>query len=234
MDNYFDGEHSPEKFSSLEESRKKLFHNRLKKISRYFPKKQKISLLDVGAATGQFVHQAISNNFEAIGIELSAEAREEAQKKYSVHLSADSLDKFCKQKCKFDVIHMNHVFEHILDPGKCLQQCNHLLNQKGLLVVEVPQQFQNDLDRLKNILSMTPSPSFNPYSLHHTYFYTPKTLTLLLGKYNFAVCKLRTANLAYTPLYPPRYKNFILALYLFISDKLHKGGNIIEVFSRKK
>ncbi len=233
MDNYFGGEHSPENFAVLEDSRKEMFRDRLKRIGSYCSSGQK-TLLDIGAATGQFVHEARNTGFDAKGIELSAEAREEAIKKYSINLSGDSLKDLFLQGYRFDVIHMNHVFEHVLEPDKCLQECNNLLNKNGLLVIEVPQQFYNDLDRLKILLLMSKKPSFTTYSLHHTYFYTPNTLTSLLKRYNFSVCGLRTANLANTPLSPPNYKNFILAFYLFFSDKIHKGGNIIELFSFKK
>lgn len=236
MDNYFgDGELSPEKFSSLEKNRKLLFRDRLKKISGYCSTthRQK-TILDVGAATGQFVYEAKRMDYNAIGIELSHEAREEARRRYSVELYENTLEDFFSQGYRFDIIHMNHVFEHILHPDRCLQECNRLLKENGLLLIEVPQQFYNDIDRLKKILLIKKRPFFTPYSLHHTYFYTPKTLTLLLRKYNFLNCRLKTANLANTPLYPLNFRNSILAIYLFISDKIHRGGNIIEVFARKE
>jgi 2-polyprenyl-3-methyl-5-hydroxy-6-metoxy-1,4-benzoquinol methylase len=235
MDNYFGGEHSVESYSSVIETRRLLFRERLKEIKNYFtnddqPKK----ILDVGAAIGEFVHEAECNGFDAVGIELSSEARQQAKEKYSVNLFEYTLEElFLKGYC-FDVIHMNHVFEHMLDPNKCLQECNKLLKQNGLLVIEVPNQFLNDIDRLKKILHMNRKPAFTSYSLHHTFFYTPKTITHLLKKNNFTIRRFDTANLANTPLWPPSFKNSILAVYLFLSNKIHRGGNIIEVFAQKK
>ena len=124
---------------------------------------------------------------------------------------------------------MNHVFEHILYPEKCLQECRELLNNEGLLISEVPQQFYNDIERLKRMLRIYKKPVFNPYSLHHAYFYTPNTIISMIEKYCFLVCQVKT-NRMLSPM--NNFKNLILSIYLFVSDKLHKGGSIIEVFAK--
>jgi 2-polyprenyl-3-methyl-5-hydroxy-6-metoxy-1,4-benzoquinol methylase len=234
MDNYFGGEHSEENYSTVVKIRKVLFRKRLKEMSRYFTNANRPkTLLDIGAATGEFVYEAKCNGYDAIGIELSSDARQQAKEKYSINLYENSLEELFTEGYRFDIIHMNHVFEHILNPNACLQECNNLLTKKGLLVIEVPQQFLNDIDRLKKILNMSKKPAFTPYSLHHTYFFTPKTITLILKKHSFSICKLGTANLANTPLWPFSFKNSVLAIYLSLSDKIHRGGNIIEVFAQK-
>lgn len=232
MDNYFGGEYSQESFLILEKRRAKLFRDRLKRISRLFKESQsEKTLLDIGAATGQFVYEANMAGYTTVGIELSSEAIEQAQKRYSVNLKQESLQDLIKQGYKFDIIHMNHVFEHILDPVVFLKQCRRLLNINGVLIIEVPQQFYNNLDKLKNILLMNSKIHFTPYSLHHTYFYTPKNLTMLLEKYGFTICSLRTSNPANTPVWPISFKNTFLLIYLHLSDYF-KRGNIIEIFSR--
>ncbi|MGR0479912.1 MAG: methyltransferase domain-containing protein [Candidatus Electronema sp. V4] len=232
MDNYFGGEYSQESFSILEKSRAKLFRDRLKRTSRLFNEYQGgKTLLDIGAATGQFVYEANMAGYNAFGIELSPEAIEQARKRYSVSLRQQSLQDLITQGYKFDIIHMNHVFEHILDPTICLKQCKKLLNVNGVLIIEVPQQFYNNLDKLKDILLMNSKHLFTPYSLHHTYFYTPNTLTMLLKDNGFAIRSLRTSNPANTPLWPISFKNIFLLIYLHCSDYL-KQGNIIEIFSK--
>lgn len=129
---------------------------------------------------------------------------------------------------------MNHVFEHLPLPVEILAACRRMLASKGVLVLEVPLQFYNDLDRLKRILLLNKKPRFNAYSLHHTYFYTPDTLAKLLVKQNFDIESLRTANPHRTPLTPFRFKNLFLRYFLWAADFLHQGGNVIEVYARKR
>ncbi len=230
-DNYFgDGTLSPENFSCLEKNRKLLFQNRLQKISKYLPKNNyQKTILDIGAATGSFVYEANLMGYKAIGIELSPDAREEAKKKYSIELQSDTIDDLLYKKYKFDIIHMNHVFEHFLHPDKCLQSCHDLLDDNGLIVIEIPQQFNNDIDRLKRIFRTSKRNTFNPYSLHHTYFYNINTITRLIENQNFKICHLTTN----TSLNKKYFKNLLLSIFIYLSDCLHKGGSTIEIFARK-
>ena len=121
----------------------------------------------------------------------------------------------------------------LVDFNKTLKECYRILKPQGLLVLELPQQFLNDLDRLKSLLKIQKVPRFNAYSLHHTYFFTPGNLNRLIEDTGFKVDHLATANANRTPLFPFSVKNAVLRLYLWLADKLHKGGNIIEVYARK-
>lgn len=232
---YFGGNQAVENYEHVVATRRSLYQNRLKNLKKVFPTKHFIKILDIGAATGDFVHEALQLGFDAVGLELSADARKKAKEKYSLDLHGGSLQDFNEGDKQFDVIHMHHVFEHLLNPNKCMEKCFRLLGQDGLLILEVPQQINNDLDRLKSMLSGgRKETAFTPYSLHHTYFFTPKTITVLLEKHDFSVIKLRTANSAYTPLWPFRIRNLLLFLFLQFVDKLYRGGNIIEIYARKK
>jgi hypothetical protein len=100
--------------------------------------------------------------------------------------------------------------------------------------VEVPQQFDNDLDRLKSYLGLARAPRFNQYSLHHTYFFTPSTLVRLVDNSGFGLLALSTTNPMHTPLWPPSPANWFLRGFLWAADRLHHGGNIIELYARRK
>ena len=230
-ENYFDGGNAVEKYSDLAVERIPYFRSRLEKIETYFPSRKQLNILEIGSATGEFVVETIKRGHTCIGLEFSGDARMKAKVNYGVELLAKSVETF--EDSNFDVIHMNHVFEHLPFPDKTLDQCYRILKPQGLLVLEVPQQFLNDLDRLKSLLRIQKVPRFNAYSLHHTYFFTPGTLSRLIEDYGFKVDYLATANARRTPLFPFNLKNAILRVYLCLADKLHKGGNIIEVYARK-
>jgi 2-polyprenyl-3-methyl-5-hydroxy-6-metoxy-1,4-benzoquinol methylase len=123
--------------------------------------------------------------------------------------------------------------EHLPDPIQGIKSCYNALKINGIFIIEVPQELLNDLDVLKNILGMKKKGSFNPYSLHHTYFFSPAILSKALQQHGFEIIQLKTANLNYTPLKPFQLKNFLLRPFLYLADRLHHGGSIIEIFARK-
>jgi SAM-dependent methyltransferase len=127
---------------------------------------------------------------------------------------------------------MNHVLEHMPDPSRTLRECHHLLRRGGVLIIEVPQQFDNVLERIQYAFGLK-RPEFNLYSLHHTYFFRVHHVRVLLDQAGFCTLRLATANLARTPLWPFSLKNTSLAALLYLSDVLSSSGNIIEAYACK-
>ncbi|MDR3444770.1 MULTISPECIES: class I SAM-dependent methyltransferase [unclassified Dyella] len=224
---------SPADYESATKARLDYMRARISRIERMSNKEGPLSILDYGAATGDFVRAGRDAGNDCIGIELSADARAVAEQKNGVTLlSIDAVEEMFGPR--FDAIHMNHVLEHMPDPLAHARWCAQVLKPGGLFVLEVPQQFDNDLDRLRRGLRVGGKQSrFDAYSLHHTYFFTPSTMEALLVKAGFKVQSLATFNKAKTPLWPLSPKNYVLRPLLGMADRLHAGGNIIEVFARR-
>lgn len=228
---YFCSENTPDDYRKLASMRIPYFCHRLLQIERHFPHARKLTILDIGAATGEFLGVAVTRGHDVVGVEFSDDARRSAYERHGIQLHGpDSLPTVDNG---YDVIHMNHVLEHLPNPLTTLNQCHQVLKPGGLIVIEVPRQFDNDLDRLKRFLSTNNSPAFNAYSLHHTFFFTPKVLFAFLVMTGFHVLQLHTANPHRTPLWPPSFKNSALRILLYLSDKLHQAGNIIETYALK-
>ena len=92
------------------------------------------SVLDFGAGTGDFLKICKNNNWRVLGIEPSAEARENAVKK-GVHLKENLLD---VTNQKFDVITLWHVLEHVENLKNTIKVLKSLLQPEGRIVVAVP------------------------------------------------------------------------------------------------
>lgn len=228
---YFGGEESPEDYSEVVRGRLHHFIERIKRVEKSFHGIQQLDILDIGAATGDFVYLASKRGHRTKGIELSEDARNKALQKYGIQLDAGALSQYVDGS--FDVIHMNHVLEHMPNPFDTLASCSQLLREGGLLVIEIPQQFFNDLDRTKRLFFLSSQPKFNSYSLHHTYFFSPNNISHLMEKAGFDVLSLKTAVDSRTPLWPLSMRNTVLRFFLMVSDITHRGGNIIEVFAKK-
>lgn len=224
---------SPADYESASKARIDYMRARVARLERMSGKEGALSILDYGAATGDFVRAGRDAGHDCIGMELSADARAVAEQKNRVTLlSVDCAEKMAD--ARFDAIHMNHVLEHMPDPLAHARWCAQALKPSGLFVLEVPQQFDNDLDRLRRGLRVGGKQTrFDAYSLHHTYFFTPSTMEALLAKAGFSVLSLSTFNSDKTPLWPLSPKNYVLRSLLGIADRLHAGGNIIEVFAQR-
>lgn len=231
-ENYF-FEHSDDKaYVDIVADRISHYIGRIKKIESLMGINSKLRILDIGAATGEFVNEAINAGHITTGIEPSSGARQVAKKNYNIELVNADIEDVDDEK--FDVVHMNHVLEHLYNPAASLKKIHKVLNENGRLIIEVPQQFENNLDRLRSLLNFNKQKHFGIYSLHHTYFFKPGNLSALIEKNGFSIEYIATANPNRTPLYPPKVSNYILRLFLGFSDLLNKGGNIIEVYAKKR
>ena len=172
------------------------FRATLDLILRHVPSAR--SILDVGAATGDFLNLARERGLEPTGVELSAHAAAIAQARNNLQLFVGHLDDFRSTR-KFDAIHLNHVLEHFPDPKAAVQILALLLSRDGVIYVEVPFQF-NIAERAKFQVTRSAAP-FTISSIHHSTFFTPSTLTAL-----FALVQMRPIHLRVfdTSRYPAR------------------------------
>lgn len=227
------GESSPENYQELVSQRLFYYRKRVQWLKYLMRKNTPLSILDYGAATGNFVAVARQEGHLCDGVELSGDARLTAIKTLGIKLLSANESQTLNHG-QFDVVHMNHVLEHMPDPIGHLQWCRDVLNKDGLLLIEVPNQFHNDLDRVRRFFRVGGKQKiFNSYSLHHTYFFTPSSMRRLMQKSGFEIVKIRTFNPDQAPLRPLRLRNLILRPWLSLSDWTHSGGNIIEVIAKK-
>ena len=99
---------------------------------------QKGKILDVGCATGDFLHAFQSaSGWDVIGLEIVPEAAAEAKAKGITIIEKD-LEEANLADNSFDVITLWDVLEHMPDPAKALHLCHNLLKPGGLLVLKCP------------------------------------------------------------------------------------------------
>ena len=189
------------------------------------------SILDFGAATGTFVAAARLTGLHAEGIELSSDARQRALDLHQVSLYSPK--DFELTTDRFDVIHMNHVLEHMPDPSAHLKWCFERLPPNGGIVIEVPQQVDNDVDRLRRLFNIHRTrPKFDAFSVHHTYFFSPASLQQLVKRAGFTIDRLTTTN---APLNGnSRLRRKLLWRVATFAASLHSGGDTIELWARKQ
>lgn len=95
-------------------------------------------LLDVGAAGGAFVEQALVRGFDAEGVEPTPEFAAFARESLGVSVRATTVEQAGLADASLDVVTMWHVLEHVPDPVGVLTLLCGALRLGGLVAIEVP------------------------------------------------------------------------------------------------
>jgi 2-polyprenyl-3-methyl-5-hydroxy-6-metoxy-1,4-benzoquinol methylase len=137
-------------------------------------------VLDVGCATGLFLHEMQLAGWEAVGVEPVLSAAELARQRFGLQVYHGMLAEAPFEPHSFDVITFWDVLEHTFSPRAELAQVAHLLKPGGLIAINVPNW--DSFDR-------------KPFGAHwqgfdpprHLYVFTRQTLTQLLAQAGFHV-----------------------------------------------
>ena len=223
-------------------ARVSVFRQRLGEISR---RGDPGRLLDVGSAMGDFLRLARDQfHWKVVGLDISEWAAERARALHGldVQVAVVSEATFCPGE--FDVVHANHVLEHMPAPLAALRKFWVWLKPGGYLFIEVPNEMDNlpwHLDvllgrtRINGSLARQRTPRSQPTP--HLYFFTRETLSHILLEAGFEIADLRTrtdtASCGVWPSesFPDEAKLKIAAYRLTrrIGQWIGKGTNVMAI-----
>lgn len=205
-------------------TRRATFTKRVRRIARM--RGGTGTVLDVGAATGEFLAETRDAGFDVVGLEPSAHARDRARERFGLLLEAGDLARFDDRGRTFDVVHMSHVFEHVTDPVGVLDRVRSLLKPGGLFVIEIPNQFCSPVTRLVRWVKGPVPRSAN--SIHHPHFFGRRHIVRLLERHGFRILACRTS-------FPEQWTKTVLhravGLYEWGLDRIGLEGKNIEVYA---
>ena len=214
---------------SHETKRLNIYGKKLRKLEELAVGKR---LLDIGAGLGTFVKCAKEYGYDATGIEYEKGQCRLAKELYGIDLINSKFEDAYEllRKRSFDVINLHHVLEHVQSPKKLLKRIYNILSSKGILLIEVPNQFFNLKTELRYYLFRKwPHPD---NALHHLYFFSIKTLKKYIELTGFKIVEVNQfPRSAKTGLLSERLS---MGLYLYLTSKLDiTASSFIEVFLRK-
>jgi len=99
------------------------------------------TLLDNGCGTGAFLNTCSQAGWQADGVEPDTDARKMASN-HTKKAIFESLNDI--QDKKYDAITMWHVLEHVPDLDATIQKLKSLLNEKGKIILAVPNPESDD------------------------------------------------------------------------------------------
>lgn len=143
-------------------------------------------LLDIGCGNGRFLVTMHALGWEVMGVEPDPISRSIAESLTGAPV-LPSLAEAQFPANFFDVITMNHVFEHVSEPAVVLKECRRILKPGGLLGLCVP-----------NWASLTRK-IFGKYCYHlepprHVIMYEPNSIQRMLVEQGFKVLFLNTTS----------------------------------------
>lgn len=136
--------------------------------------------LDIGCSAGHFLYTLKNHVKECTGIEFNKEEAEFASKTLGLKIYTEPIEETDIPLEYFDLITVFQVLEHIDDPIKFLETTHKYLKPEGFLVVEVPN-VQDALISLYHIKEYSDFWFREP----HVFYYSPKTLSMMLEKCGF-------------------------------------------------
>ncbi|MEP5611114.1 MAG: class I SAM-dependent methyltransferase [Cyclobacteriaceae bacterium] len=105
------------------------------------------TFLDIGSGEGFALQYFKENGWDVMGLDYSNFGCRNINPDVLPHLKvgkiSDSLDELIRQNAKFKVLWLINVLEHVLDPIHLMTQCRQLLEDDGILAVEVPNDFSS-------------------------------------------------------------------------------------------
>ncbi len=142
-------------------------------------------LLDIGAATGEFLDVAHARGWDVYGVEPSSLAAQRATRKHPGRIHNGTLESVPWQAGWFDVVTLWDVIEHLPNPRAYLQQISGLLRPGGMLALTTP-----NIRSLSYKLLGAKWTVVGPNT--HIYYFAPRTLERLLHATGFAVHSQQT------------------------------------------
>lgn len=167
QENYHDNHYSQLNLDTYRKS--------LAKVQNYISNKKGGTLLDFGCGNGGFMLAAKEFGFDCIGVEFADSTIVNASK-----ISACEVLNFERlERCglKFDVIHIGHVLEHILDPAPSVIKLLGFLKPNGFLFIEGPLEKNPSLVRFVVVAIGRIKSIINPHAIarHIPYHLTMTT-----------------------------------------------------------
>jgi SAM-dependent methyltransferase len=183
--------HGYDDYAALEPALRRNFARRLARLGRPAAEAR---LLDVGAAYGFAVAEAHAAGWRALGVEISAAGARRAARTTGGRIAIADAAALPFAGSGFDAVTLWDVLEHLPDPHAAVAAASACLRPGGRLVLTTGD--------VGSVVARLSGRRWHLYSIpEHLFFYTRRSLRLLLGAHGLRVEWMR----ADASLYPLGY-----------------------------
>jgi SAM-dependent methyltransferase len=140
-----------------------------------------MNILDIGCGAGTLMSWAVLGGLNAYGVNPDPGFAKFGLVHYGLkEVQICLFEEACFSPAIFDIITLNHVFEHFSDAVASIEKIRSYLKENGLLYLSIP-----------NLLTPHGQIEYN-FFLEHVNTFSVKTISLLLKKMGFKIIKLST------------------------------------------
>ena len=103
--------------------------------------KRDLKILEVGCGLGYLTYALRSENYDVLGLDISAEAIDNAKRNFGNYFICEDLFRYVETNSKsFDVILLTEVIEHVEQPIEFIETILKLLNADGKVILTTPNR----------------------------------------------------------------------------------------------
>ncbi len=224
---YFTG---PEHYSDHVASKVPDFKAQLSALER-FPRSGN-RLLEVGSAMGHFLKVGAERGWLVTGIEVSRWAAKHCKSAFGLNVIVGRFEDLAIPSESFDAIVMTHVLEHLESPRRALKQAWAGLRDGGLLLAEVPNQFDELWAQIARPWIRYRAAARRPL-LVHTFFFSPRQFVRLVRSSGFEVLLTQTMRRTYPAMEGALPGGWVVRKAFHSIGGLVGRGPICTVIARK-
>ena len=194
-------------------------------------------LLDYGTGTGYFANAMVQKGWKVKAIEKSPQARAFAQRQFGLEVEAEHVLKDY-QSDSLDVVTLWHVMEHLEHLNEMWETLHRILNEKGVLIVAVPNPESYDARKYKEWWAAYDVP-------RHLWHFSPSVMRRFGDKHGFVLEKEYPMpfDAFYVSMLTEKYKDNglsfvkgfwtgLLAWFSALGNK-ERSSSLIYVFRKK-
>ena len=187
------------------------------------------SILDIGSGSGFFLKRAKEKGWTIHGVEPNKTASNHSEK-IGIPVINDFFQNVeIENMKKYDAINLFDVLEHVNNPTELLKKCHRLLKSRGIVVIEVP----NDYNPLQKIVQKSLKKEeywLTILTKSRNYHWASKIDHV--NYFNFSSLKGLLAKLRFKVIY--QQSTFPLELFLLMGDDYLKSEKIGKKIHQKR
>jgi len=139
-------------------------------------------IIDIGCGTGELLNYFQKHNWDSLGIEPNASAREFAKKNYHLKIEEEPTIQNLPPST-FDIVSMWHVLEHVPDVNERMKEVKRILRKEGYLIVALPNPTSWDAEYYKDFWAGYDVP-------RHLYHFSPKAFENLAKQHDLQIINI--------------------------------------------
>jgi len=139
-------------------------------LSQFSNLKPKGKVLEIGCYSGSFLKRFVNLGYDCLGLDLHDGYLNYCKTVYALNVKKGTIFDFKFKDGEFDIIIFHQLLEHLGNPNKFLEEVYRILGKEGVISLSVPSVDANE---------------FTIDIPNHLFYYSRKSLNLLLHKHYF-------------------------------------------------